>query len=89
MPSRGRVAFLAGFGLAAVSALPFPFTAILALPGWLIASTIWFRVFHFGTVSNVNHPMAFFAVVYAGTFLVWAALTYAFLTFRARRDHAV
>jgi hypothetical protein len=89
MPGRGFIAFLVGLGVTAASALALEPFAILALPGWWLASLAWPQGVHTGSGLSLGASLAFIIVIYAGTFATWAGLTYSILVFRARNQHAV
>jgi hypothetical protein len=74
-PERRLIALLVGVGVAGLGTLS-KLTALLALPGWLLASSL----------ENVIHmPGAFWFIVVVANFIVWATGTYLFLTWKERR----
>jgi hypothetical protein len=81
-PSRGFVAFLAGMGLTAASALPISFAESLLVPGILIAMGLG--------VGTIHEPGKWggawtLAVIYLGSFLVWGAVAYVVASLLARK----
>jgi hypothetical protein len=78
-----------GLGVTAASALPLEPFALLAFPGWLLASLVWPQGAHTGSGLSVGQGIAFVAVIYVGTFAIWTVVTYSVLVFKARRQHAV
>ena len=76
------MAFLAGLGLTAASALPLSFAGLLLVPGIFVAMAIGAGTVHepgrWGGVWTL-------AVIYLSSFLVWCAVAYAVVSLLARR----
>jgi hypothetical protein len=78
-PERRLVALLVGVGVTGIGMLS-KLTAVLALPGWLLASLV---------EKVISAPGAFWFTIYAANFVVWAVGTYLVLTWKERRKPAV
>jgi hypothetical protein len=80
--SRGFVAFLAGLGLTAASALPLSFAGLLLVPGVFVAVAVG--------AGTVHEPGRWgggwtLAVIYVSSFVIWGVLAYVVTSFFAKR----
>ncbi len=78
-PERRLISLRVGIGATGLGML-FKLTAILALPGWLVASLV---------ERFTSGAGAFWLAVYIANFIFWTGGTYLFLAWRRRQHVAV